>query len=162
MRFASDEELIFRTRPHVVVLAPAVAWLLLDAALAGVGLALLGPGPQRVIMWGVLGVVLLFGVARPLVRWATTVVTLTDRRLVVTTGAIRRDSRVMLLGRIVETVVRRSGWERIIGAGTLVMWTSEGHYLNVRNLPRAKWIAEAVDELAAESRDPGDPLAGHL
>ena len=149
MKLAPDEELIFRTRPHLVGLVGPVLLLLLVAATTGVAIASL-PTDLVTIVLGVAGTLALLVFVLPLLRWSSTVVTLTSRRLILTTGLLRRGSRVVQLHGVAENTLHRSIGQRLIGAGTLELWTTAGQCLRVRSLPRARWVAEAIDELIAD------------
>ena len=148
MKLAPDEDLVFRTRPHPVRLAGPVLALLAVAAATGVAVAALPEYLTTVL--GAAGLLVLLVFVFPLVAWASSVVTLTSRRLIVTSGILRRGSRVVQLHRIAESALHRSIGHRLIGTGTLELWTTGGQSLELRSLPRARWVAEALDELVAE------------
>lgn len=153
MKLAPDEEVIFRTHPHITGLVGPIFGLLVIAAATGVAVARIAREYLPVV-FGVAAILALIFFLIPLIKWASKIVTLTTHRVIVTTGILRRGSRVAHLSGIAQTSLRRGIGQRLIGSGTLELWTVAGQCVAISSLPKARWIAEAIDELIADQ--PGD------
>lgn len=153
MDLAPGEELIITTRPHARVLVAPIATLLVSAGLMGAGIAMV---PDAYRTWGVplivglAAAVTLWWVLRPVLRWATTSTTLTNRRLIARSGLLRRAEHEVPLNRIVEVAHSRRAGDLGFGSGTLLLTTVSGALLRLDNLPRVKAMRQAVGELASE------------
>ena len=128
---SEDEELIYDLRPHwltlvvpvlltvAVVLAVGALWVVMPAG------DLQQPGRLAV---GVLGlVVLLATVVGRVLRWATTHFVLTTERLIFRSGVVAKFGREIPLERINDVTFSQSLFERIIGAGDLLLESAGEH-----------------------------------
>ena len=128
---SEDEELIYDLRPHwltlvvpvlltvAVVLAVGALWVVMPAG------DLQQPGRLAV---GVLGlVVLLATVVGRVLRWATTHFVLTTERLIFRSGVVAKFGREIPLERITDVTFSQSLFERIIGAGDLLLESAGEH-----------------------------------
>lgn len=120
------EYVVVSTRTHPKVLIFPLLALLAALALAIV-LATLGDGNEtgwRIlhwIGWGIFGVVLLWFLAFPLLRWATTSYTFTNRRFMKRSGLVAKEGRTIPLNRISGVDFEIGVIDRIFGCGTLVV-----------------------------------------
>jgi uncharacterized membrane protein YdbT with pleckstrin-like domain len=128
---AEDEELIYDLRPHWLTLVVPV--LITVAVLGGVGLAwvVMPAGdlqqPARLAA-GLLGVVaLLVSVVGRVLRWATTHFVLTTERLIFRSGVVAKFGREIPLERINDVTFSQSLFERLIGAGDLLIESAGEH-----------------------------------
>jgi uncharacterized membrane protein YdbT with pleckstrin-like domain len=138
---SEDEELIYDLRPHwltlvvpvlltvAVVLAVGALWVVMPAG------DLQQPGRLAV---GVLGlVVLLAAVAGRVLRWATTHLVLTTERLIFRSGVVAKFGREIPLERINDVTFSQSLFERIIGAGDLLVESAgeqgQSRFSNIRD-----------------------------
>ncbi|HZD00191.1 MAG TPA: PH domain-containing protein [Actinomycetes bacterium] len=119
------EEIVYDLRPHwwtlagpallgvVVVTASSLGWTLLP------GGRLLWPG--RLAVAGA-AVLLLLVLALPrYLRWLTTHFVLTTDRLIIRSGVLSKMSREIPLERVNDVTFTQSLWERVIGAGDLLI-----------------------------------------
>jgi uncharacterized membrane protein YdbT with pleckstrin-like domain len=138
---SEDEELIYDLRPHwltlvvpvlitlVVVVAVGAAWVVMPAG------DLQQPAQLAV---GVLGVVVLLAtVVGRVLRWATTHFVLTTERLIFRTGVVAKFGREIPLERINDVTFSQSLFERMIGAGDLLLESAGEHgqsrFSNIRD-----------------------------
>ncbi|HYN17363.1 MAG TPA: PH domain-containing protein [Actinomycetes bacterium] len=128
---SEDEELVYDLRPHwltlvvpvlltvAVVLAVGALWVVMPAG------DLQQPGRLAV---GVLGlVVLLATVVGRVLRWSTTHFVLTTERLIFRSGVVAKFGREIPLERINDVTFSQSLFERMIGAGDLLLESAGEH-----------------------------------
>jgi uncharacterized membrane protein YdbT with pleckstrin-like domain len=138
---SEDEELIYDLRPHWLTLVVPV--LLTVAVVVAVGAAwvVMPAGdlqqPARLAV-GVVGLaVLLATVVGRVLRWATTHFVLTTERLIFRTGVVAKFGREIPLERINDVTFSQSLFERLIGAGDLLLESAGEHgqsrFSNVRD-----------------------------
>ena len=138
---SEDEELIYDLRPHWLTLVVPV--LLTVAVVVGVGAAwvVMPAGdlqqPARLAV-GLLGVaVLLATVVGRVLRWATTHFALTTERLIFRSGVVAKFGREIPLERINDVTFSQSLFERLIGAGDLLLESAGEHgqsrFSNIRD-----------------------------
>ncbi len=114
-----DEELIVSIRPHWWALIDGIA-ALVGAVVLGVLALLSGTRALQVLAAGVLVVGLLFFLSRYL-RWSRTLFSITSERVIYQSGLISRTNTFMPLEKINTVDFHQSVFERIIGAGDLVI-----------------------------------------
>lgn len=147
-----------RGRPHGAALVRPAVSLVLSAGAVGLLAGLVPPGdwqqPGRlaVLAVGVWLVVRLSVV--PWARWASTWLVLTDRRVQLRWGVLRRSTRDVPLGRVLDVGVRRSLGQRLVGSGTLVLGTAEGGPVVLSGVGRVHEVADEVARLVADLRAP--------
>jgi uncharacterized membrane protein YdbT with pleckstrin-like domain len=138
---SEDEELIYDLRPHWLTLVVPV--LLTVAVVVAVGAAwvVMPAGdlqqPARLAV-GVVGLaVLLATVVGRVLRWATTHFVLTTERLIFRSGVVAKFGREIPLERINDVTFSQSLFERLIGAGDLLLESAGEHgqsrFSNVRD-----------------------------
>ena len=128
---SEDEELIYDLRPHWLTLVVPV--LITVAVMVAVGAAwVVMPGgdlqqPARMAV-AVLGlVVLLATVVGRVLRWSTTHFVLTTERLIFRSGVVAKFGREIPLERINDVTFSQSLFERVIGAGDLLLESAGEH-----------------------------------
>jgi uncharacterized membrane protein YdbT with pleckstrin-like domain len=118
-----DEELVLVLRPHWFALAKPVLALIGAVVLGVVSLVVVG-GSVGTVLSAVAGVVLVvalvFFLAR-YVRWARTWFVITSERLILQKGLVARSGTQMPLDKINTVDFRQSVFERLIGAGDLII-----------------------------------------
>jgi uncharacterized membrane protein YdbT with pleckstrin-like domain len=138
---SEDEELIYDLRPHWLTLVVPV--LITVAVMVAVGAAwvVMPAGdlqqPGRMVV-GVLGlVVLLATVVGRVLRWTTTHFVLTTERLIFRSGVVAKFGREIPLERINDVTFSQSLFERMIGAGDLLLESAGEHgqsrFSNIRD-----------------------------
>ena len=138
---AEDEELIYDLRPHWLTLVVPVAITVAVTVAVLAAWVVMPAGdlqqPARFVV-GVLGVVvLLVTVVGRVLRWATTHLVLTTERLIFRSGVVAKFGREIPLERINDVTFSQSLFERLIGAGDLLIESAGEHgqsrFANIRD-----------------------------
>src|SRR6266498_3487230 len=122
----SDEELILDLRPHwIALVGPALVTVVLIVALI-LGLTHIHGhgGGKNVLRWLVVGGAVVIFIAYPLrrfVQWVTSHFVVTNERLIHRQGLIAKNSMEIPLDRINDVRFHQNVFERMIGAGDLVI-----------------------------------------
>ena len=126
-----DEQVVYDLRPHwwtlvapalltlVIVVATSLAFTFMPAG------SVQGPGRLGVQLLGLAAVA--FWVLPRVVRWATTHFVLTTDRLIFRRGFLSRFAREIPLERVNDVTFSQSVFERLIGAGDLVIESAGEH-----------------------------------
>lgn len=122
---ADHEEVRFELRPHWIALVGPVFWTVVSLLVLVVGSRLARDrdwetGLQQavslvaLVMWIALGVM-------PFLRWLYTIFLLTTDRLITRSGIIAKKSKEIPLERINDVAFSQSVFERMVGAGDLLI-----------------------------------------
>jgi len=147
-----DEHVVVHTREHPKALILPVLVLVLSLAAGVAAQSLLGGSVgsvTSVAVWVVAGVVVLWWVVRPLVRWATSTYTFTNRRFIARSGFIAKSGRTIPLNRISGVDFEIGVVDRAFGCGTLVVSdASEEGRVELHDIPHVEEVQLRVaDEL---------------
>ena len=150
-----DEAIVVETRAAASALVWPAIWVLVVAAGVGAMLGWMPIGWHRIgdpvtVAVGVVLVIVLAAV--PALRWLARRFVLTTRRARVTQGLVRRTTHDVLLGHVQEVAHTRSAWQKVRGAGTLVLITTSGDRVRVPDLPQIERIHALCAELAWAQR----------
>lgn len=122
-----DERIIYLTRPHWIIFAPplicsvlAIVFLLLPAFLMVIGLLALA---TAFFMW-----------ISAIITYISSEFGLTNRRVMVKTGFIRRYSLELLLPRVESILVDQTILGRLFGYGTIIICGTGGSRDPFRNI----------------------------
>ncbi|MCW2851256.1 MAG: uncharacterized protein JWM84_920 [Nocardioides sp.] len=144
MSAPDDETVLLDLRPHGKALALPVLWLLLVVAAAGFAAARFDAAPVRIGAL-VLAVLLLGRLSLvPLLRWRATRFLLTDERLSLRSGVLRRSGRDVPLTRVDEVTFTQSLWQRVQGCGTLAVAAGDADPVLVPDLRDVEAVQRAV------------------
>jgi uncharacterized membrane protein YdbT with pleckstrin-like domain len=155
------EHVVVSTRTHPKVLLLPLLILVLTLAVAafvqqagGGGVA----GATRIVVWVAAAVVLVWWVLRPLVAWASTTYTFTNRRFIRRSGLIAKEGRTIPLNRISGVDFDIGVIDRFFGCGTLVVSdASEQGRVELEDIPRVEQVqlkvAEELHRLSSRSDD---------
>lgn len=153
----ADEYEVLHTRTHAKALVGPALALIGTGALLGAGTAIIPsdyrPFGQVVVL--VLAAALAgWACVRPFLRWWTTTYSLTNRRLVMGTGVLKKVRVDLPLWRITDLSVERSLADRVIGCGTLVARTAGEGSVSLRDVPEVQHVQRAVaEQLFGERHD---------
>ena len=122
---ADHEDVVFDLRPHWLALAVPLFWTVVSLILLIVGSRLAADQTwettgQRVVSLVAL-VLWIFLAVVPFLRWRFTMFVLTTDRLITRTGVIAKRSKEIPLERINDVAFSQSVFERIVGAGDLLI-----------------------------------------
>ena len=128
---SEDEELIYDLRPHWLTMVAPVLITLAVMVAVGAAWVLMPAGdlqqPARLAV-GLLGtVVLLVAVVGRVLRWTTTHFVLTTERVIFRSGVVAKFGREIPLERINDVTFSQSLFERLIGAGDLLIESAGEH-----------------------------------
>lgn len=152
------EHVVVHTRTHPKVLLTSVLALVVLVAV-GVFVQTLASGDVGTwlhrVVWVLVVVGIVWFVVRPLVSWATTTYTFTNRRFMKRAGFISRSGRTIPLNRISGIDFQMGVIDRMFGCGTLVVSdASENGTVLLHDIPHVEDVQKRV---AGEL----DRLAGH-
>ncbi|MGO3833871.1 MAG: PH domain-containing protein [Microbacteriaceae bacterium] len=91
-------------------------------------------------------VVLLF-VLVPFFRWLGRTTVVTTKRVIVRSGVLSRDRSEVPFTQIRELTVKRGLFQRIFGAGNIVLQSAGADPFVLINVPRVKGVAQSLQEL---------------
>ncbi len=155
------EHVVVSTRTHPKALLVPLFALLVTLAVAVV-LNGLGSGDaadiMHLVVWILAGLAIVWFVVRPLVTWATTTYTFTNRRFMKRSGLIAKEGRTIPLNRISGVDFEIGVIDRLFGCGTLVVTDASEHgHVLLHDIPRVEQVQKTVAaelETAAGGRGP--------
>jgi uncharacterized membrane protein YdbT with pleckstrin-like domain len=153
---ATDEQVVEHLHPHWITLVPATLWFILICAAAGVGVYFAPDhGTNRSVVLIVIAVVavvlFLWLTAVPWIRWRTTHFVLTTHRVLIRRGVLTHTGRDIALQRINDVAFTQSLWDRMVGAGTLVIESAGEHgQESLKNIPHSDEVQQTLNRLIEE------------
>jgi uncharacterized membrane protein YdbT with pleckstrin-like domain len=155
------ERVVVSTRTHPKVLLLPLLILVLTLGVAAFVQRAGSGGAQdvlRLVVWVAAAVVLLWWVVRPVISWATTSYTFTNRRFIKRSGLIAKEGRTIPLNRISGVDFEIGVIDRVFGCGTLVVSdASELGRVELEDVPRVEEVQlKVADELHRLSGHRGD------
>lgn len=162
----SGERIVLELHPHgralvvPALLVPVVGGLGAFAASVVPGGS--AQGPLRIAV-GVVGLlVLVVGSLSPFLRWVTTLYVVTDRRIAVRTGILKRSGRDVPLPRVNDVTFEHTVVERLFRSGTLIIESAgERGQVQLDDVPRVEQVQSTVYRLVEdddERRRGGQPV----
>lgn len=160
---SDDEELVYVARQHWTLLAGEFVALLLIIGVVGTALFFMPWNEDWSLIAG--GVVVAVGVVAalafwfvPMLKWATTVYILTNRRLMMRDGIISKQGRDMPLTRVNDVSFNITLWERIMRYGTLsVQSASEQEGMVLQRVPKPQWFQSEIYRQVNAAQRPEHP-----
>jgi uncharacterized membrane protein YdbT with pleckstrin-like domain len=147
-----NEEVVIDTHPHWKVLVVSTLEMLLVLVVAGFLLAYFDAGWERLTVTGsgLLLVLLVFGV--PFLRWRTTHIVITNKRVVTRSGILRRHGRDVPLTRVNDVSFTEGIIERLLRAGTLTVESAgERGQVVLHDVPHVAEVQRTLYELAEKA-----------
>ena len=144
------ERVVVSTRTHPkVLLFPLL--VLVPALAVAAFVQRTGDGTAATVMhlvvWALASVVIFWWVLRPLIVWATTTYTFTNRRFIKRSGLIAKEGRTIPLNRISGVDFDIGVIDRVFGCGTLVVSdASEQGRVELDDIPRVEQVQLKVAE----------------
>jgi len=149
------ESVVLSVRTHVkALLVPLIACVALLAV--GVLLGMLlddrAGGVPRLVVWGVVGLGLLWYVVRPVLDWLAATYTVTNRRLITRNGILTRRGHDIPLSRISDVASERGVIDRMLGCGTLIVSDASTHgQVHLHDIPKVEDVQRQINELLHRS-----------
>jgi uncharacterized membrane protein YdbT with pleckstrin-like domain len=128
-----DETIVHATRMHPIIFLPAVLWLVATLVLLFVGLRLDGDwsiGAKALA--AVTAFFTLYKGAPALIRWLTTELAVTDRRVIYKAGFISRHTLEMNRSKVESVDVDQTLLGRLLGFGTITVRGTGGSLEPIR------------------------------
>lgn len=144
------EHIVYHLRTHIKRI---LGWLLLGLliiAVAVTGSMLLPSDAKPIgvyIIIAVTVVLLIPIVFIPLLRWATSTYTITDRRIITRWGIFNKKGQDIPLSRISNVSYDRSIVDRFFRCGTLILETSADNPLHLDDIPRVEKVHVHITDL---------------
>jgi len=155
---ADDEKVVRHLHPHWITLVrPVFVFVLLVGG--GAFLAAIVPdGSLQQVLWIVIAAVaallLVWLALIPFLAWRTTHYVLTTHRVLIRTGILHHRGRDIALTRINDVSFEQTLWDRIIGAGTLMVESAgESGQQVLRNVPHSDRVQQDINRLIEEDHD---------
>lgn len=140
----TPELLVARIRPHARRLFWSALVLIAVAGAVGFFAGNLPAPFTDVMLYIAAAVVVLLLVVLPFASWLSHTVTITTRRVIERSGLFRARRRELTHVRGYTVQVRRGPFQRMWGAGTLVLADGVDAPLRLRNLPDATLVHEVL------------------
>lgn len=150
-----------RTHPKALLLPVLVLVVLLAVAVLVQGI---GSGSaaeiMHIVVWVLAAAAILWFVVRPVIAWATTTYTFTNRRFMKRSGLIAKEGRTIPLNRISGVDFEIGLVDRIFGCGTLVVTDASEHgHVLLDDIPHVEEVQRTVsaelDRQAGHRADDG-------
>ena len=150
-----------RTHPKALIL-PLLIFLVLVAL--GAFLSNVGDGGaahvMHLVVWALILLAVLWLTVRPVITWATTTYTFTNRRFIKRSGLVAKEGRTIPLNRISGVDFEMGLIDRIFGCGTLVVSdASTDGRVELDDIPKVEQVqlkvAEELNRLAEPRHDDG-------
>ncbi|MFC5176126.1 PH domain-containing protein [Nocardioides taihuensis] len=159
----SGEHVVVHTRSHPkALLSPLLVLVVLLAV--GAYVQRLGEGSaadlMHLVVWVLVALVVVWWVVRPVINWATTTFTFTNRRFIKRSGLLSKEGRTIPLNRISGVDFEIGVIDRIFGCGTLVVSdASETGIVPLHDIPDVEGVqlkvAEELHRLSNHRNDDG-------
>jgi membrane protein YdbS with pleckstrin-like domain len=136
-----DEEILYLARKHPSVLYRDLLVFLMSALLGAIAGFVFDPGSGNDVVDRVVGVavaVIALRTALRTARWGAEKVALTPRRLIVTSGLIRRRVTTVPLKRMRDVTLERSFWGRLQRYGDVICEVGEHGVIEIKHVGRVK------------------------
>ena len=137
-------------RPFLILAATVIVVLALLLFVS----AIRDSEPARIALAVVALVVVVTWVARPLLRWRTTVYELTNRRLRLRAGIISRTGRDFPLSKISDVSFQQGLLDRLLGCGRLIVESpGERGQLILTEIPQVQDVQATLFQLVENEQD---------
>ncbi len=144
MELTDGETVLLDLRPHGKLLALPVLALLVVVAATGFGVARVSE-PLGDLAIGVVGLLLLLRLSLvPFLRWRATRFLLTDERIALRSGVLRRTGRDVPLSRVDEVTYSQTLLQRLQGCGTLTVAAGDAAPVVVSDLRDVEGVQRQV------------------
>ncbi|MDM4762734.1 PH domain-containing protein [Galbitalea sp. SE-J8] len=150
----APETVVAQLRPHARRLVlPAVVLVAVSGAVGYLS-GIVEEGWQQLALIGGAALVVVLLALAPFLVWLGTRYTITSRRVVVRTGGVVRVRQELLHSRGYDVTVRQSAGQAIAGSGTVEINAGLDRPVVLRDVPNARLVQEALNDLMEESVNP--------
>lgn len=138
---------VVRFRSHGRYLAVAAVILIAACGVGGFAVGTFPEAWQNLLLLAGLLLAILLLVVVPFLQWLSRTTIISTRRVIHRSGLVTRHRREILLARIRETRVKRGIWQRLFGAGDILLMTGVHEHLVLRNVPRVTEMSQVIIDL---------------
>ncbi|HEY8454059.1 MAG TPA: PH domain-containing protein [Actinopolymorphaceae bacterium] len=147
-----DERLVMSMRTHwKIVLGPILLLLVAVAAVVAVVAFVPATGYLQWVRIGLIAVVVIGALVYavwPVLTWLASTYAITDRRIITRHGVFTRTGRDIPLTRVNDVSSERSLLDRMLGCGTLIIWSAgEQGKVVLPDVPRVENVQRRLSEL---------------
>ncbi len=155
---ADDEGVVRHLHPHWITLVRPVFFFVLLVGGGAFLAAIVPAGSWQPAAWiaiaAVAAILLIWLALVPFLVWRTTHYVLTTHRVLIRTGILHHRGRDIALTRINDVSFEQTLWDRIIGAGTLMVESAgESGQQVLRNVPHSDRVQQTINRLIEEDHD---------
>jgi uncharacterized membrane protein YdbT with pleckstrin-like domain len=163
---ADDEQVVKHLHPHWITLVLPTLGFLVTAAVAGFLAAIVPSGslqtPLRIAILAVALLIVIWLSFIPFLRWRTTHYVLTTHRVLIRVGILHHRGRDIAVNRINDVSFEQTIWERLIGAGTLMVESAgEAGQQVLKDIPHAPAVQQLINRLIEGDHDRRTRDAAH-
>lgn len=163
-----NERLVMSMRTHWKIMVGPVLLLLATVVAAVIVVTLIPAGEyQQWIRLGLVAIAVIGALVYaiwPLLTWLASTYAVTDRRIITRHGVITRTGRDIPLTRVNDVSSERGLLDRVLGCGTLVIWSAgEQGKVVLPDVPQVEKVQRTLSELvfAREADDDEIPERRH-
>ncbi len=151
---SAGERSVLLLHPHwKTVLRPILLVILVLAALGALVYFRRHVPPAAFLGSGALAIIVLIGVAIPVLRWQTTTYELTTRRLRLRRGMLSRSGRDFPLTRISDVSFSHGLTDRLLGCGQLIVESAGEHgQLVLTEIPHVEMVQATLFQLVEDEQ----------
>lgn len=155
---ADDERVVRHLHPHWITLVRPVFFFVLLVGGGAFLAAIVPDGSLQPVLWiviaAVAGLLLVWLALVPFLAWRTTHYVLTTHRVLIRAGILHHRGRDIALTRINDVSFEQTLWDRIIGAGALMVESAgESGQQVLRNVPHSDRVQQDINRLIEEDHD---------
>lgn len=155
----AGEVVLLKIREHAKALFWPFASVLVGIVVVVASLLLLPESWSPVGIYVIVGVVvilLIFSFVIPWLRWLTTTITITDRRIITRRGIINIKGHDLPLRRINNVNYDIDLVDRLFGCGTLILETAAESPLELHDIPKVEQVHVMITEMLFRDGPDGD------
>jgi uncharacterized membrane protein YdbT with pleckstrin-like domain len=142
------ESVVISTRTHPKALLLPILALVVFLAIGVAFMQFVDNDTARLVVWGLVGIGILWFFVWPLVVWLTATYTITNRRLITRQGVFTRTGHDIPLTRISDVAYELHLIDRMLGCGTLVISDASTHgQVLLPDIPHVEETQRRLNEL---------------
>jgi uncharacterized membrane protein YdbT with pleckstrin-like domain len=142
------ESVVISTRTHPKALLLPMLALVVFLAIGVAFMQFVDNDTARLVVWGLVGIGILWFFVWPLVVWLTATYTITNRRLITRQGVFTRTGHDIPLTRISDVAYELHLIDRMLGCGTLVISDASTHgQVLLPDIPHVEETQRRLNEL---------------
>ncbi|MEJ7833528.1 MAG: PH domain-containing protein [Nocardioides sp.] len=149
------ENVLLGMRQHPKALFPAILALIVLLAVGVAVQQLVDQETVTLVAWIIVGLGILWFVARPVLLWLTAIHAITDRRIITRWGIITRRGHDIPLKRISDMSIEINLIDRPFGCGTLIITnaSTDGN-VHLHDIPRVEKTKLLIHNLVNDAQEP--------